>query len=58
VDTEEKRDAMDRNLRYLQPGLKEFDAYYFLHYKTYSNKVVSLGKQMRFWKEVLPALAD
>jgi hypothetical protein len=54
VDTESKRDAIGKKIRYIDPQLKEFDAYFFLGYKTYSDDAASLKDKIHFWKEVPP----
>jgi hypothetical protein len=54
VDTEDKRDAIGKKIRYIDPQLKEFNAYFFVGYKTYSGYTASLGDQVHFWKEVPP----
>ena len=54
VDTEDKRDAIGKKIRYIDPQLKEFNAYFFVGYKTYSGYTASLGEQVHFWKEVPP----
>jgi hypothetical protein len=54
VDTEDKRDAIGKKIRYIDPHLKEFDAYFFVGYKTYSGDVASLRDKIHFWKEVPP----
>jgi hypothetical protein len=54
VNTEEKRDAIGKKIRYVDPRLKEFDAYFFVGYKTYSGEAASLGDKIQLWKEVPP----
>ena len=54
VDTESKRDAIGKKIRYIDPQLKEFDAYFFLGCKTYSSEVVSLKDKIHLWKEAPP----
>jgi hypothetical protein len=55
IDTEEKHDALGRKARYIAPALKNnFNAYFFLGYKAYSNDVVSLKDEIRLWKVVPP----
>jgi hypothetical protein len=54
VDTESKRDAIGKKIRYIDPQLKEFDAYFFLGYKDYSNDWDSLKNKIQLWKDVPP----
>jgi hypothetical protein len=54
IDTEDKRDAIGKKVRYIDPRLKEFDAYFFVGYKTFSNSVASLSDKIYVWKEVPP----
>ena len=54
VDTESKHDAIGKKIRYIDPHSKEFDAYFFLGYKTYSNGAASLKDKILLWKEVPP----
>jgi hypothetical protein len=54
VDTDDKRDAIGKKIRYIDPNLKEFNAYFFVGYKSYSGYTSSLGDRVHFWKEVPP----
>jgi hypothetical protein len=54
VNTEAKMEAIGKKIRYVDPHLKEFDAYFFLGYKTYSNVVAALKYKIHLWKEVPP----
>jgi hypothetical protein len=54
VDTESKRDAVGKRLRYVAPNLKEFNVYFFIRYNKYSNRVTSLKDKIHLWKDVAP----
>jgi hypothetical protein len=56
VDTEEERDAIGKKMRYIDPNLKDFFAYFFLRSESHSTYNSSLGKQVQLWKEVPPIL--
>lgn len=54
IDNEDKRNAVGKKLRLIDPRLKNFDAYFFVGYTHFSAGAPSLGNQVHFWKEVLP----
>lgn len=54
VDTEAKRDAIGKKIRYIDPQLMEFDAYFFMGWKSYSADAASLADKILLWKEVPP----
>jgi hypothetical protein len=56
VDTEDKRDAIGKKIRFIAPNLKEFNAYFFVGYKNFSDYTSSLEERVNFWKEVPPIL--
>lgn len=54
VDTEDKRDAIGKKIRFIDPKLPEFNAYFFVKCNTYSDNVSSLADKIHLWKEVPP----